>query len=106
MRLTQVSYVAALRETSVVFAAALGARVLREPYGGRRIVGLRRRRVRALPPGPGHAGLAGRGNPQITQIGRFLRTPPSNRSARSALHTHKIVLFREVFGLREIGQSA
>ena len=38
MRLTQVSYVAALRETSVVFAAALGARVLGEPYGGRRIV--------------------------------------------------------------------
>ncbi len=38
MRMTQVSYVAALRETSVVFAAALGARVLGEPYGGRRIV--------------------------------------------------------------------
>ena len=38
MRLTQVSYVAALRETSVVFAAALGTRVLREPYGGRRLL--------------------------------------------------------------------
>jgi drug/metabolite transporter (DMT)-like permease len=38
MRLTQVSYVAALRETSVVFASALGARVLGEPYGGRRIL--------------------------------------------------------------------
>jgi len=38
MQLTQVSYVAALRETSVVFAAVLGARMLREPYGGRRIV--------------------------------------------------------------------
>jgi drug/metabolite transporter (DMT)-like permease len=38
MRLTQVSYVAALREISVVFATALGARVLGEPYGGRRIV--------------------------------------------------------------------
>jgi drug/metabolite transporter (DMT)-like permease len=38
MRLTQVSYVAALRETSVVFAAALGARMLDEPYGGRRIL--------------------------------------------------------------------
>jgi uncharacterized membrane protein len=38
MRLTQVSYVAALRETSVVFAAALGARVLGEPYGGRRVL--------------------------------------------------------------------
>ena len=38
MRLTQVSYVAALRETSVVFAAVLGARVLGEPYGGRRVV--------------------------------------------------------------------
>jgi drug/metabolite transporter (DMT)-like permease len=38
MRLTQVSYVAALRETSVVFAAALGARVLSEPYGGRRVL--------------------------------------------------------------------
>jgi drug/metabolite transporter (DMT)-like permease len=37
MRLTQVSYVAALRETSVVFAAGLGARVLGEPYGGPRI---------------------------------------------------------------------
>jgi drug/metabolite transporter (DMT)-like permease len=37
MRLTQVSYVAALRETSVVFAAALGARMLDEPYGGRRV---------------------------------------------------------------------
>ena len=38
MRLTQVSYVAALRETSVVFAALLGARVLGEPYGGRRML--------------------------------------------------------------------
>jgi drug/metabolite transporter (DMT)-like permease len=38
MRLTQVSYVAALREISVVFAAALGARVLGEPYGGRRVL--------------------------------------------------------------------
>jgi drug/metabolite transporter (DMT)-like permease len=38
MRLAQVSYVAALRETSVVFAAALGARMLDEPYGGRRVV--------------------------------------------------------------------
>jgi drug/metabolite transporter (DMT)-like permease len=37
MRLAQVSYVAALRETSVVFAAALGARMLDEPYGGRRV---------------------------------------------------------------------
>jgi drug/metabolite transporter (DMT)-like permease len=38
MRLTQVSYVAALRESSVVLAALLGWRVLREPYGGRRIL--------------------------------------------------------------------
>jgi drug/metabolite transporter (DMT)-like permease len=38
MRLTQVSYVAALREVSVVFAAALGSRVLGEPYGGRRLL--------------------------------------------------------------------
>jgi drug/metabolite transporter (DMT)-like permease len=38
MRLAQVSYVAALRETSVVFAAALGARMLDEPYGGRRVL--------------------------------------------------------------------
>ena len=38
MRLTQVSYVAALRETSVVVAAALGARVLGEPYGARRVL--------------------------------------------------------------------
>jgi len=37
MRLTQVSYIAALREVSVIFAAALGARVLGEPYGGRRV---------------------------------------------------------------------
>jgi drug/metabolite transporter (DMT)-like permease len=37
MRLTQVSYVAALREISVVFATALGTRVLGEPYGGRRV---------------------------------------------------------------------
>ncbi len=38
MRLTQVSYVAALRETSVIFAAALGSRVLGEPYGDRRLL--------------------------------------------------------------------
>lgn len=38
MRLTQVSYVAALREISVVFAAILGARLLGEPYGGRRLM--------------------------------------------------------------------
>lgn len=38
MRLTQVSYVAALRETSVVFAAALGSTVLGESYGGRRVL--------------------------------------------------------------------
>lgn len=37
MRLTQVSYVAALREISVVFAALLGSLVLREPYGRRRV---------------------------------------------------------------------
>lgn len=36
MQLTQVSYVAALRETSVVVAAVFGARLLDEPYGGRR----------------------------------------------------------------------
>lgn len=38
MRMTQVSYVAALRETSVIFAAILGTRVLGEPYGGRRLL--------------------------------------------------------------------
>jgi drug/metabolite transporter (DMT)-like permease len=38
MRLTQVSYIAALRESSVIIAAAMGSRVLREPYGGRRIL--------------------------------------------------------------------
>ena len=38
MRMTQVSYIAALRESSVVLAALLGWRVLREPYGGRRIL--------------------------------------------------------------------
>jgi drug/metabolite transporter (DMT)-like permease len=37
MRLTQVSYVAALRETSVVLAAILGWRVLGETYGWRRM---------------------------------------------------------------------
>ena len=37
MRYTQVAYVAALRESSVVIAALLGWRVLREPFGGRRI---------------------------------------------------------------------
>jgi drug/metabolite transporter (DMT)-like permease len=38
MRLTQVSYVAALRETSVVLAAVLGWRVLGEAYGWRRLL--------------------------------------------------------------------
>ena len=38
MRLTQVSYIAALREISVVLAALLGSRVLREPHGGRRVL--------------------------------------------------------------------
>ena len=38
MRLTQVSYIAALRETSVVLAALLGWRVLGETYGQRRIL--------------------------------------------------------------------
>jgi uncharacterized membrane protein len=37
MRLTQVSYVAALRETSVVLASILGWRVLGETYGWRRM---------------------------------------------------------------------
>ncbi len=37
MRWTQVAYVAALRESSVVIAAILGWKVLREPFGGRRI---------------------------------------------------------------------
>jgi drug/metabolite transporter (DMT)-like permease len=37
MRLTQVAYVAALRESSVVIAALLGWKVLREPFGGQRI---------------------------------------------------------------------
>ena len=38
MQLTQVSYIAALRETSVVLAALLGWRVLGETYGRRRIL--------------------------------------------------------------------
>jgi drug/metabolite transporter (DMT)-like permease len=38
MSLTQVSYVAALRESSVVLATLLGWRVLREPYGGGRLL--------------------------------------------------------------------
>jgi len=37
MRLTQVSYVAALRESSVLFGAILGWRVLGDPFGGQRI---------------------------------------------------------------------
>ncbi len=37
MRLTQVSYVAALRESSVILGAVLGWRVLGEPFGGQRI---------------------------------------------------------------------
>lgn len=38
MRLTQVSYIAALRETSVVLAALLGWRILGEDSGARRIL--------------------------------------------------------------------
>lgn len=38
MRLTQVSYVAALRESSVIIAAVLGWRLLREPFGLQRIL--------------------------------------------------------------------
>jgi drug/metabolite transporter (DMT)-like permease len=38
MRLTQVSYVAALRETSVILAAILGWRVLGEAYGHARLL--------------------------------------------------------------------
>lgn len=37
MRLTQVSYVAALRESSVIIATLLGWRVLKEGFGGRRL---------------------------------------------------------------------
>ena len=37
MRLTQVTYVAALRESSVIFGAVLGWRVLGEPLGGQRV---------------------------------------------------------------------
>jgi drug/metabolite transporter (DMT)-like permease len=38
MRLTQVSYIAALREVSVILASLLGWRVLKEAYGTRRIL--------------------------------------------------------------------
>ena len=38
MRLTQVSYIAALRESSVLFGALLGWRVLKEPLGWRRLL--------------------------------------------------------------------
>ncbi len=38
MRMTQVSYIAALRESSVVLAALFGWRFLREPHGGRRML--------------------------------------------------------------------
>jgi len=37
MRFTHVSYIAPLRESSVVFAAGLGWWVLGEPFGGRRL---------------------------------------------------------------------
>ncbi|HSB77804.1 MAG TPA: EamA family transporter [Candidatus Methylomirabilis sp.] len=37
MRLTQVSYIAALRESSVIIATLLGWRVLKEGFGGRRL---------------------------------------------------------------------
>lgn len=37
MRLTQVSYIAALRESSVVIATVLGWRVLKESFGARRL---------------------------------------------------------------------
>jgi drug/metabolite transporter (DMT)-like permease len=37
MSLSPLAWVAALRETSVVIAAALGARLLKEPFGARRI---------------------------------------------------------------------
>jgi drug/metabolite transporter (DMT)-like permease len=37
MSFTPMAFVAALRETSVVFAALLGARMLHEPFGGRRL---------------------------------------------------------------------
>lgn len=38
MTVIPISHVAALRETSVIFAVALGARMLREPFGLQRIV--------------------------------------------------------------------
>ncbi|HEY6554579.1 MAG TPA: EamA family transporter [Vicinamibacteria bacterium] len=38
MRLTQVTYIAALREVSVILASLLGWRVLKEAYGTRRIL--------------------------------------------------------------------
>jgi drug/metabolite transporter (DMT)-like permease len=37
MRLTQVVYIAALRETSVIIATVFGWRVLKEGFGGRRL---------------------------------------------------------------------
>jgi drug/metabolite transporter (DMT)-like permease len=37
MRLTQVSYVATLRESSTIFGAVLGWRVLGDPFGGQRV---------------------------------------------------------------------
>ena len=37
MSVVPIAHVAALRETSVIFAAAIGARMLREPFGARRI---------------------------------------------------------------------
>ena len=37
LRLTEVSYVATLRELSVVLAAIVGWRLLKEPVGGQRV---------------------------------------------------------------------
>jgi drug/metabolite transporter (DMT)-like permease len=39
MQGSRVSYVASVREMSVVFAAAMGALVLREPFGRQKILG-------------------------------------------------------------------
>ena len=38
MTIIPIAHVAALRETSVIFAVALGARMLREPFGARRVM--------------------------------------------------------------------
>jgi drug/metabolite transporter (DMT)-like permease len=59
MRLTQVSYVAALRESSVILGAILGWRVLGGSFREEARLGIGRRRSRPHPARAGDVGIAG-----------------------------------------------